>query len=94
LERLSVAQIKKGTGLLLLLLVAGTVAGSVLTLIFDAFIPSGPLARIFLSNVSIGSATPTTFHLVLLDLSLGLSLHINILNVLGLFLGYYIYRNS
>ena len=88
------AQIKKGTGLLLLLLVAGTVAGSVLTLIFDSFIPSGPLARIFLSNVSIGSATPTTFHLVLLDLSLGLSLHINILNVLGLFLGYYIYRNS
>lgn len=88
------AQIKKGTGLLLFLLIAGTVAGSVLTLIFNAFIPSGPLARIFLSSVSIGSASPATFHLVLLDLSLGLAIHINILNILGLFLGYYIYRNS
>ena len=52
------------------------------------------MARIFLSSVSIGSATPATFHLVLLDISLGLALHINLLNILGLFLGYYIYRNS
>ena len=93
-ERLHVAQLKKGTGLLLFLLFTGTVLGSVLTLIFNAFLPSGPMARIFLSSVSIGSATPATFHLVLLDISLGLALHINLLNILGLFLGYYIYRNS
>jgi hypothetical protein len=89
-----VAQVKKGIGLLVFLMFAGAVLGAVLTVIFDAFVPSGPIARLFLSHVSIGSASPVTLHLVLLDLSLGLNFHINLLTILGIFLGYYIYRNS
>lgn len=81
-------------GLLLFLMFAGAVLGSVLTVVFNLFLPSGPLASIFLSRVSFGTGAPFTLHLVLLDLSFGLNLHINLLNLLGLFLGYYIYRNS
>ena len=88
------AQVKKGMGLLLFLMFAGAVLGSVLTVVFNLFLPSGPLASIFLSRVSFGTGHPFTLHLVLLDLSFGLNLHINLLNLLGLFLGYYIYRNS
>ncbi|MDA8119073.1 MAG: DUF4321 domain-containing protein [Gammaproteobacteria bacterium] len=88
------AQVNKGFGLLLFLMFAGAVLGSVLTVIFNAFLPSGPIATLFLSHVSFGSGAPVTFHLVLLDLAFGLNIHINLLNILGIFLGYYIYRNS
>ncbi len=88
------AQVKKGIGLLLFLMFAGAILGSVLTVIFDLFLPSGPLAHIFLANIDFGTGRPVTLHLVLLDLAFGLNLHINLLNILGIFLGYYIYRNS
>ncbi len=88
------AQVKKGMGLLLFLVFAGAVLGSVLTVIFNMFLPSGPLAHLFLANISFGTGSPVNLHLVLLDLAFGLNLHINLLNLLGIFLGYYIYRNS
>ena len=88
------AQVKKGASLLVFLIFAGAVLGSVLTVIFDNFLPSGPLARIFLSHISFGTGSPVTLHLVLVDLAFGLNIHINLLNILGIFLGYYIYRNS
>jgi len=89
-----VAQVKKGIGLLLFLMFAGAVLGSVLTVIFNVFLPSGPLANLFLSHVSFGTGSPVTLKLVLVDLAFGLDIHINLLNILGIFLGYYIYRNS
>jgi hypothetical protein len=89
-----VAQVNKGFGLLVFLIFAGAVLGSVLTVIFNAFFPSGPIARLFLSHVSFGTGSPITLHLILVDLSFGLDLHINLLNIIGIFLGYYIYRNS
>lgn len=88
------AQTKKGTALLLLFLFLGAALGSVLTAIFNLFVPSGPLAHLFLAHVTIGSSDPVTLKLILLDLSFGLRIHINLLNILGMVLGFYIYQNS
>ncbi|MHB1606011.1 MAG: DUF4321 domain-containing protein [Leptospirales bacterium] len=88
------AQTKKGMTLLFLFLFLGAVLGSVLTVIFTVFVPSGPLAHLFLSHVTVGSGSPVVLHLILFTLTLGLQVHINLLNILGMVLGFYIYQNS
>ncbi len=88
------AQTKKGIPLLLFFLFLGAALGSILTAIFTVFVPSGPLAHLFLSHVSVGSQNPVTLHLILLSLTFGLQLHMNLLNILGMVLGFYIYQNS
>jgi uncharacterized membrane protein YpjA len=87
-------QQKKGMGLLILFLFLGAAFGSILTAIFNLFVPSGPLADIFLTHVTVGSSGPLTLKLILVDITIGTSVHINLLNLLGMVLGYYIYRNS
>lgn len=87
-------QQKKGMGLLILFLFLGAAFGSILTAIFNLFVPSGPLADIFLTHVTVGSSGPLTLKLILVDITVGTSVHINLLNLLGMVLGYYIYRNS
>ncbi len=88
------AQTKKGMTLLLLFLFLGAALGSILTSIFTVFVPSGPLAHLFLSHVTVGSANPVTLRLILLNLTFGLQIHINLLNILGMILGFYVYQNS
>ncbi|AKS22787.1 DUF4321 domain-containing protein [Leptospirillum ferriphilum] len=88
------AQTKKGVMLLFLFIFLGAALGSILTAIFNVFVPSGPLAHIFLSQVTVGSLHPVTLGLVLLNLTFGLQLHINLLNILGMVMGYYVYQSS
>ncbi|AFS52620.1 DUF4321 domain-containing protein [Leptospirillum ferriphilum] len=88
------AQTKKGVMLLFLFIFLGAALGSILTAIFNVFVPSGPLAHIFLSQVTVGSLHPVTIGLVLLNLTFGLQLHINLLNILGMVMGYYVYQSS
>lgn len=88
------AQTKKGMTLLFLFLFLGAALGSVLTVIFTVFVPSGPLAHLFLSHVMVGSGNPVTLHLILVNLTFGLQIHVNLLNILGMILGFYIYQNS
>ncbi len=89
-----VAQTKKGMVLLFLFVFLGAALGSILTAIFNVFVPSGPLAHIFLSQVTVGSVHPVTLGLILMDLTFGLEFHINLLNILGMVMGYYVYQNS
>ena len=88
------AQTKKGVMLLFLFIFLGAALVSILTAIFNVFVPSGPLAHIFLSQVTVGSLHPVTIGLVLLNLTFGLQLHINLLNILGMVMGYYVYQSS
>ncbi|MCL4462008.1 MAG: DUF4321 domain-containing protein [Nitrospirae bacterium] len=88
------AQSKKGMMLLFLFIFLGAALGSILTSIFNVFVPSGPLAHVFLSQVTVGSMHPVTISLVLFDLTFGLEFHINLLNILGMIMGYYVYQSS
>ena len=88
------AQTKKGVMLLFLFIFLGAALGSILTAIFNVFVPSGPLAHIFLAQVTVGSMHPVTIGLVLLNLTFGIQFHINLLNILGMVMGYYVYQSS
>ncbi len=54
--------------------------------------PQGAIQNIFATNFTPGINPPLTIDLVLVKLTLGFILKINLLSVLGMFLGIYLYK--
>lgn len=76
-------------GIFVLWLIAGAVIGSVVGQLLGLILPEGVVRQFFLSEASIG-ISPTTVDLAVITVTLGLSLKINVVGVLGiLFAGYY-----
>ena len=73
---------KRNAGFLAVVLIVGAVLGSLLGEILGQIIPSGPIHTIFSRGVSAG-VSPFTVHLLVFDLTLGLTIKLNLCTVLG-----------
>ena len=85
--------LKKSGGYLLLFIFIGGLLGSVLGEILQIVSPQGAVQNIFGEALSLGLDPPVTVNLVLLKFTLGFLVKINLLSVLGMLLGAYIYKH-
>ena len=83
---------KSGLMLLLFILVGGLLGG-VLGEILRVLTPPGTVQNIFAKAVMPGLDPPLTVDLVMLKLTFGFLLKMNLLTLLGIFLGIYLYKN-
>ncbi len=85
--------LKKSGGYLLLFIFIGGLLGSILGEILQVVSPQGTVQSIFGEALSLGLDPPVTVNLVLIKLTLGFLLKINLLSVLGMLLGAYLYKH-
>ena len=84
---------RKSPWILLIFVLIGGLLGGVLGEILRVMAPQGTIPAIFASNFTPGINPPLTIDLVLLKFTIGLILKINLLSLLGMFLGIYLYKN-
>jgi len=84
---------RKSPLVLIVFVLIGGLLGGVLGEILRVMAPHGTIQSIFASNFNPGISPPLTIDLVLLKLTLGFELKINLLSLLGMFLGIYLYKN-
>ncbi len=85
--------LKKSGGYLLLFIFIGGLLGSVLGEILQIVSPQGVVQSIFGEALSLGLDPPVTVNLVLFKFTLGFLVKINLLSVLGMLLGAYLYKH-
>ena len=77
---------RRSVGFLALTFFVGILVGSVLGKTIGLFVPEGSVAhQLFVQFESFGF-DPTTVRLVVFDVTLGLSVHVNLMSVIGIFL--------
>ena len=84
---------RKSYGVLLIFVLIGGLLGGVLGEILRIMAPQGTIQSIFATNFTLGITEPLTIDLVLVKLILGFALKINLLSLVGMFLGIYLYKN-
>ncbi len=87
------AQVKKSGWTLIGFIVIGGLLGGVLGELLTVFSSSELIQTIFARSLSLGLAPPLTVDLVLIKVTLGFLFKINLLTILGIFLGIYLYKN-
>jgi len=85
--------VKKSGWTLLGFIFIGGLLGGVLGEILRVFTPSGTIQNIFARSVSTGLEPPFTVDFVLIKITLGFIFKINLLTLLGIFFGIYLYKN-
>jgi len=85
--------VRKSPWILLVFVLIGGLLGGVLGEILRVMAPHGTIQTIFATNYVLGITEPLTIDLVLLKFTIGLGLKINLLSLLGMFLGIYLYKN-
>ena len=85
--------LKKSGRYLLLFIFIGGLLGSVLGEILQIVSPQGVVQSIFGEALSLGLDPPVTVNLVLFKFTLGFLVKINLLSVLGMLLGAYLYKH-
>ena len=78
-------------GILFLWLVCGAVIGSLLGQLLGLILPEGVVRQFFLAGASIGFS-PATVNLAVVSFTIGLSLTINVVGVLGILFAAYYFR--
>ena len=84
---------RKGTMLLFFVLLGG-ISGGILSEILRRISPAGFVHDIFLKGFKIGLTPPVTLDLHLVTFTLGFTLQINLLTLLGVLLGLYTYKQA
>ncbi len=84
---------KKSGWTLLGFIFIGGLLGGMLGEILTVFSPSEQIQTIFARALSPGINPPLTVDLVLIKVTLGFLFKINLLTILGIFLGIYLYKN-
>lgn len=84
---------KKSGWALLGFVFIGGLLGGVLGEILTVFTSPGPVQTIFARSISPGLDPPLTVDLVLIKITMGFLLKLNLLTLLGILLGYYLYKN-
>jgi hypothetical protein len=85
--------VRKSYLVLLIFVLIGGLLGGVLGEILRVMAPQGTIQSIFATNFTPGINPPLTIDLVLLKLTLGFEIKINLLSLVGMFLGIYLYKN-
>ncbi|MGH7217616.1 MAG: DUF4321 domain-containing protein [Nitrospiraceae bacterium] len=83
---------RKSYWVLLIFVLIGGLLGGVLGEILRVMAPHGTIQTIFATNFTPG-ISPFTIDLVLFKFTLGFEIKINLLSLLGMFLGIYLYKN-
>ena len=84
---------KKSGWTLLGFIFIGGLLGGMLGEILTVFSPLEPIRTIFAQSLSTGLDPPLTANLILFKITLGFVLKVNLLTILGIFLGVYLYKN-
>ncbi len=84
---------KKSPLVLLIFVLIGGLLGGVLGEILRVMAPQGTIQAVFATNYLLGITEPLTIDLILLKFTIGFVLKINLLSLLGMFLGIYLYKN-
>ncbi len=84
---------KKSGWTLLGFIFIGGLLGGMLGEILTVFSPSEQIQTIFARSLSPGINPPLTVDLVLIKVTFGFLFKINLLTILGIFLGIYLYKN-
>jgi hypothetical protein len=91
-ERCEADAVRKSYWVLLIFVLIGGLLGGVLGEILRVMAPHGTIQTIFATNFTPG-ISPFTIDLILFKFTLGFELKINLLSLLGMFLGIYLYKN-
>jgi hypothetical protein len=75
-------------------ILAGGLLGGVLGEILRVFSPEGVISDLFLTGFDPGIDPPFTLNLQLFTVTVGFTIRINLLTLLGMILGIYIYKQA
>lgn len=89
----STVLVRKSPWILFVFLLIGGLLGGILGEILHVMAPQGTIQNIFSTHYSLGITQPLTLDLILVKLTLGFTLKINILSILGMFVGVYLYKH-
>ncbi|MDH4080152.1 MAG: DUF4321 domain-containing protein [Nitrospira sp.] len=84
---------RKSPWVLFMFVLIGGLLGGILGEILHVMAPQGTIQSIFSTHFTPGIDPPLTINLVLIKLVLGFSVKVNILSVLGMFIGIYLYKH-
>ena len=84
---------KKSPWILLIFVLIGGLLGGILGEILRVMAPHGTIQTVFATSYVLGITEPLTIDLVLLKVTIGFLLKINLLSLIGMFLGVYLYKN-
>lgn len=84
---------RKSPWILFVFLLIGGLLGGILGEILQVISPQGTIQNIFSTYFSVGITQPFTLDLILVKLTLGFRLKINILSILGTCAGVYLYKH-
>ncbi len=88
------AMLRKTPWLLIFFVIVGGLFGGVVAEILRAVAPGGPISGLFLKNLDIGITDPITIDLFLITFTFGSAVKINLLSIIGVLMGVYIYRQA
>ncbi|MEX5216671.1 MAG: DUF4321 domain-containing protein [Nitrospiraceae bacterium] len=83
---------RKSVGVLLIFILIGGMLGGIFGEILHVMAPNGAIQNVFSSYFAPGINPPLTIDLVIIKLTLGFSIKVNLLSILGMFLGAYLYK--
>jgi hypothetical protein len=87
------SRVRKSPWILLIFVLIGGLLGGILGEILHVMAPQGTIQSIFSTHFTPGINPPLTIDLVLVKLTLGFSIKVNILSILGMFIGVYLYKH-
>jgi hypothetical protein len=82
---------KNSVGFVLIVIIAGALVGSAMGEIVAYILPSGVVEQFFLKAVT-ASFEPGTLNIVILTITLGFSIKVNIMSVIGILIAAYVLR--
>jgi hypothetical protein len=83
---------RKSPWLLVIFILLGGLLGGILGEILRIIAPGGAIQNIFSAALTPGVSPPLTVDLILLKVTFGFVLKMNLLTFLGMFLGIYLYK--
>lgn len=84
---------RKSPWVLLIFVLIGGLLGGILGEILHVMAPHGMIQNIFATHFTPGISPPLTIDLILVKLTLGFSLKINLISILGMFVGVFMYKH-
>ena len=85
---------RKSPWILILFIILGGLLGGILGEILHIMAPKGTIQNIFSTALTPGINPPLTIDLILLKITVGFVLKMNLLTFLGIFLGIYLYKQA
>jgi len=86
------ALLQRTPGVLFLFVLGGALFGGLLGESLLFFSPSGLIKNAFLKSYQIGMATPLTIDLFLITFTVGFTIRVNLMILLGMLIGIYTYK--